>query len=177
MRTSEDIENRIRFLLAEELKLRVELASSRLPHMCTHNHRQPLDVRKRVEDEANELYNRITLGPRLPVLQTMGLCMLDADKPEEWNGTICEDPIDAQRCPYFNPKIDKKALWSLFSAQVSDPEWLRENMMEVYGLMWSLEASHTPGVPWWKRIWYRLLRIRIEPVRVVEDPARLLPPP
>lgn len=177
MRTVDQIEDRIRFLLCEELNARVALARTRLPHLCTHNHRQPLDVRKRVEDEANELYNRITSGPRLPVVQTIGLCMLGAENPEDWAGTICEDPIDAQRCPVFNPKLDKKYIWRLFSSQIKDPEWLRDNMPEVYSLMWSLNTDvNQVELPWWKRLWFWCLRVRVEPLRPTEDITKLLPP-
>ena len=176
MKDVAEIQDRIRQLLIAELNARVEVAQKRLPHMCTHNYRHPLDVRKRVEDEINEDYNRITKGPHLPVVQTMGLCMLNATSPEEWTGTICEDPIDAQQCPYFNPKVDKKAVWALFHEQISDPEWLRANMPEVCGLLWALDMSTLPAVPWWKRLWYSLMRIRVEPLRPVEDPANLLPP-
>lgn len=176
MRPPEQIADRIRFLLCEELNARVELASRRLPHLCVHNHRQPLDVRKRVEDEANDLYNRITMGPHLPVVQTIGLCMLGADNPEAWGGTICEDPIDAQQCPLFNPKLDKKYIWRLFSSQVKDPDWLKDNMPEVYSLMWALASTNMPDLPWWKKLWFWCLRIRIEPLKPTEDLTKLLPP-
>ena len=50
MKTQGDIEDRIRFLLCEELSRRVREAETRLPHLCVYNHRQPLDTRKAVED-------------------------------------------------------------------------------------------------------------------------------
>ena len=177
MKTSEEIESRIRFLLVEELNARVSQAQSRLPVLCVHNYRHTLDVRKTVDGEVNELYNRITGGPRLPVVNTIGLCMLGSQEQGDWGGTICEDPIDAQRCPYFRSKFDKKQVWQGFLDQVSDRDWLRENMPEVYGLFWALDASRMPELPWWKQLWFRLLRIRVEPVQPVEDPTRLLPPP
>jgi hypothetical protein len=176
MKATSEIESRIRYLLVQELNARVQLAERRLPHLCTHNHRQPLDVRKTVEGEHNEDYNRITRGSSLPVAQTIGLCMLGAESPSDWPGNICEDPIDAQRCPYFNPRFNKQALWTSFAGQIRDPEWLQVNMAEVYGLLWSLNAAELPKMPAWKRFWYRLLRIRVEPLRPREDPANLLPP-
>ena len=175
MRDAEAIEARIRFLLVQELNERVLIVGRRLPHLCVHNHRQPLDVRKTVEGEHNEDYNRITRGPSRPVTKTIGLCMLGAENPEAWPGNICEDPVDAQRCPYFQARVDKKKLWSDFAEQIRDPEWLQTNMPEVYGLLWSLDVAALPQVPWWKRLWFRILRIRVEPLRPLEDPAKLLP--
>lgn len=152
------------------------MAGRRLPVMCVHNHRQPLDVRKKIEDEVNETFNRITSGVRLPVLQTIGLCMLNSESSTEWEGNICEDPIDAQRCPYFEAKFDKVKIWEEFREQISDPDWLRVNLPEVYGLIWCLEMER-PELPWWSRIWHRFLKINVEPIRSVEDPAKLLLPP
>lgn len=172
MKNVEAIQARVRFLLVEELNARVQLASRRLPHLCVHNYRHAMDVRKKVNDEANENYNRISL----PVAQSIGLCMLGSDSPDDWQGTICEDPIDAQRCPYFNPRIDKKRLWDEFEHQLRDPEWLRTNMPEVYGLLWALDMQAPPPIPWWKQLWYKMLRIKIEPLQPPEDVSKLLPP-
>lgn len=176
MRNKADVESRIQYLLVQELNVRVQIAGRRLPHLCVHNHRQPLDVRKTVEGEHNEEYNRITRGPSLPVVSTIGLCMLGAENPSEWPGNICEDPIDAQRCPYFTPKIDKQTLWNGFAEQIRNAEWLQEHMPEVYGLLWSLNVAALPSLPWWKRVWYWILRIPIEPMVPHEDPVNLLPP-
>jgi hypothetical protein len=177
MKTQSELEERIRTLLSEELSARVVLAGKRLPRLCVHNHRHTLDVRKKVEDEVNVIYNRITTGPHLPVLQTIGLCMLGSDDPESWAGDICEDPIDAQRCPYFSSKLDKQELWRLFTEQVGDIDWLRNNMPEVHALLWVLGAQkQTQRLPWWRRLWFRLRRISLEPLIPTEDITKLLPP-
>ncbi len=176
MKTQADIEDRIRFLLCEELTRRVNEAQTRLPHLCVHNHRQPLDTRKTVEDVPNETYNRTTDRNGLPVINTIGLCMLGSDDPETWQGTICEDPIDAQRCPYFDPSVSKESIYQRFKENVGDPEWVRANMPELYGLLWTLDNGHGPSLPWWKRLWFRALRIRVEPVHTNGETVNLLPP-
>jgi hypothetical protein len=155
-------------LVVAEIDARFKAATKRLPHMCVHNHRHPLDVRKKVEDEVNEMYNRLEKGPRLPVVNTMGLCMLGAESPEEWPGNICEDPIDAQRCPWFTPLVSRDSIIENFSTQLKDLEWVRQAMPELYTLMWVLEASRTK-LPWWTRLWCWFARdIVVEPI---------LPPP
>ena len=173
MKTTSQVTDRVRFLLVGELNRRVEEAQKRLPHRCAHNHRQLLDIRKRVEGVANAKYNQIIN----PDQTTIGLCMLGADNVEEWKGNICEDPIDAQRCPYFLPERGKLALWAEFQKQVEDVEWLRTKMPEVYGLLWALEAPHPGLIPWWKKLWFRLFQLQIEPLVHVEPLTNLLEAP
>ncbi len=160
MRTEADVQDRIRYLLTKELDRRVAEAHVRLPHKCRFNHRQSLDVRKTVGGEPNENYNRIA-GDHLPVI---GLCMLGAEDVTQWNGTICEDPIDAQRCPYFDPTDTKEAVLESFNQQLRDLAWVEANLPEVHGLLWALGSESQPSLPWWKAIWFKLLRIRPDPI-------------
>lgn len=165
MKTQNEIEDRIRYLLVLEIDRRVLEANQRLPHRCTHNHHQSLDTRQQVDGEPNETFNRVTDRQNLPVLQTIGLCMVGAEHPDAWQGTICEDPVDAQRCPLFTPMQTKKEIETSFWQDVSDSVWVQEHLPEMYGLFWALQRS--PGeirLPWWKRFWYRFLRIQVEPV-------------
>lgn len=164
MRSASEIQGRVRYLLSKELDRRVQLVFQRLPHQCTHNYRHPMDVRKRVDGEPNEDYNRISLPT---VQQSLGLCTLGMEDAEQWNGTICEDPIDAQRCPYYTPKVTKEDLRRDFEVQTHDPKWLQENLPEIHGLLWAL--SQSVSLPWWKRIWFWFLRIRTDPMKQLPE--------
>jgi hypothetical protein len=177
MKSQADIESRVRALLCDELTRRVREAETRLPHLCVYNHRQPLDTRKTVEDMPNETYNRTSTNEGEPVKQVIGLCMLGAENPEAWPGDICEDPIDAQRCPYFQPTATKEAIYKTFQANVTDLDWVRQNMPEVYGLLWALDESGNYRLPWWKLLWFKLVRIHLAPVLSNYDTVKLLPPP
>lgn len=172
MRSSTEIQGRIKHLLSRELDRRVAEATKRLPHKCEHNYRHPLDVRKTVDGEPNPSFNKITL----PVAQTIGLCMLGSEDPETWGGTICEDPVDAQRCPYFSARESKDEILLTLRKDSQDSEWLQANLPEVYGLLWALQ-DRPPKLPWWKVLWFRLLRIRVEPLTPSPEVERLLPPP
>ena len=176
MKVQSDIEARIRLLLCEELSRRVREAETRLPHLCRFNHRQPLDTRKAVEDLPNDTYNRTTDRNGLPVVQTIGLCMLGSEDVENWPGNICEDPIDAQRCPYFDPAHSKTLIFEQFKANVTDNDWIRVNMPEMYGLLWVLDDSRIRSLPWWKFLWFKMLRIHVAPMISVEGVENLLPP-
>lgn len=171
MKSNSEIWARARECVAAELENRLLEASLRLPHRCVHNHRQALDSRKTVEGEPNARYNRINITGD----QTIGLCMLGAETPEDWNGTICEEPLDAQRCPYFTPLEDKEAVIRKFAEDVKDPEWVHTHMPELAALMWVLDESAPPRLMWIQRLFLYFRRVRIEPVRPSLDLDRLLP--
>lgn len=180
MKSESDVKKKIAEFLGVELDRRVREAGERLPFRCTHNHRQPLDARKTVGGERNPNYNRISQvsqeGVSLSVVQTIGLCMLD--EPGK-HLTICEDPLDAKRCPFFCASEGKEQLLQGLTEQLQDPEWVEANMPEVHALLWVLNEMGRPQqlqLSWWKKIWFRFVRIQVEPVLPAFDPAKLLGP-
>lgn len=177
MKTEEDVRERLQALLVEELDRRLKEASERLPQRCVHNFRHTLDSRKQVGGDPNEEYNRITDKKGLPVVQTIGLCMLGSENPETWGGTICEEPLDAKRCPLFTPSKGKDTLLREFSEQLQDLDWVRETHPEIHALLWVLGEIKLPAIPWWKRLLLKFKVIRIEPVVPSIDPTKLLGPP
>ncbi len=177
MKTREEVESRLRALLVEELDRRVEEARKRRPHLCRFNHQHLLDDRKTVDGESNDRYNQITVGLWEPVDRTIGLCMYGQEDPEEWGGNICEDDIDAQRCPMFEPIKTKETILEELSEQIGTPGWVDRNMPGVVELAWVLDkVAVVPPLPWWKRFWYHhILRIRIEPLKASVNILNLLP--
>ncbi len=155
MRSESEIQNRIRFLLTEALDLRLKELTQRIPSKCACNYNHPLDTRKQVAGEPNEKYNRISGSD-----QTIGLCLRGVVNHLDWEGRICEEPIDAQRCSFFQPRQSESDARKEFNEQIRDLEWVRIHLPEVYGLLWSLGSSKTPSLPWWKRLWFRLIQIR-----------------
>lgn len=169
MRAENEIQDRIRFLLSAELDREVSSSCARLPCNCRYNHRQPLDIRKEVEGDPNDSYNRVAAAD-LPII---GLCMIGADKPEQWNGTICEDPIDAQRCTSFELISTRELISERFYRHLKDLDWVATNLPEVYGLLWALGSETMPKLPWWKRLWFRFIRFRPDAL-VKTNPSNLL---
>lgn len=147
MRTDEELRTRVREMVKADLKRRLDEASIKLPHLCTHNYRHALDSRKTLAGDPNENYNRIGDVKHLPLAQTMGLCMLGVEDPEQWMGTICDEPIDAQRCPYFDPKKNDQAITTEFWTQVKDPAWVEENLPAVAALLWVAGDPTPPPEP------------------------------
>jgi hypothetical protein len=124
----------------------------------------------------NDAYNRIAVvGSNVPVSETIGLCMLGASDIEQWKGAVCEDDMDAMRCPYFSPTKTKGDIWDDFCRDISDAGWVSQNMPAIRELLWVV-GDHPLGLPWWKDLWYRwVLRIKVVPALPVSDPD-LLPP-
>ena len=163
LRDGAEIQVRIREILTRELDKRVEASVELLPVRCRHNHRQPLDTRKTVQGERNPGHNRVTRDvPKqaypgvfhLAVHQTIGLCMYGAEDPTQWQGTVCEDPIDAQRCvkgdrhpAIFEPLATREILSEEFHKQIQDHEWVQENLPEVFGLLWVLGTEQNSVPP------------------------------
>ncbi len=163
MKSEKQIRGMVRELLTEALRKRYEETRKRLPHRCTHNLRHPLDYERLVDGATNDNYNRIG-SKSLPMAKTIGLCMLGASNVEEWPGNICEDPIDAQRCPYFTPSMNEEQVLTEFQAQLQDPTWLQENLPAVSTFMWVLEQQSSFKLPWWSKLWRRIRRPKLEPV-------------
>lgn len=165
MRNQNEIQDRIRYLLTIELDKQVHKGCSRLPDNCKHHLCQPLpDNRKKIAGEVNVNYNRINVD-----LPWAGLCMLGSDNPEEWGGTICEDPVDAQRCESFTLAVTKEQVSGKFNSQIGDLNWVEQNLPEVYGLLWALGSEKVPTLPWWKSLWFWFLRIRPDPIILNKD--------
>lgn len=136
MKSETEISERVRDLLVAELRRRVQESTRKLPVRCKHNHRHPLDARRTVDGEPNSTYNQITDSKR-----TIGLCMYGAEDPTEWPGNICEDEIDAMRCPYFDPVKTEEEIVDEFQQSIKDPEWLQENLPGIYELRWVLDGQ------------------------------------
>lgn len=177
MKTKSEIEARIKELICAELDHRVAEASERLPTRCVNNYRHPLDTRKQIEGEPNPEYNRITNKLGLPVIQTIGFCLLNCSDPENWEGTICEEPIDAKKCADFKPMKVKADILPELSQDLQSTAWVEENLPELFSLLWVLEAVQELELPWWKRLWFWFRKIELEPVAPKIDTSKLLPPP
>jgi len=177
VRSRDEVQCRIRGILVEELDRRLGEAGRRLPHVCRYNYRHPLDVRRTVrldvldDDPApNPHYNKISDNAG----QVMGLCTYGSEDPTEWNGDICEEPIDAQRCPMFVPIRSKDDVLQEFRRQLADPEWVAAHMPGLSELVWVLDTL-PPNIPWWRRVLWWFQRVRHEPLSTTESVTALLP--
>jgi len=173
MRTEAEIKSRVREIVSREFDRRIREASERLPHRCSHNYSHPLDTRRQLEGGPNKGYNRITLEDGSAVPQRIGLCILGSESPESWGGTICEEPIDAKKCPLFHPAKSPETVLFELEEDLRNPAWIEANLPEMHALVWVLVEMEL-RVPWWKRLLFRLRVIKLEPVIPPIDPTKLL---
>lgn len=175
MRSRTEIENTIKHRILQTYKrMRVE-ATKRLPDRCRYNHRQALDPAPKYLDVPNPGYNRVDRR-RLPIVPEMGFCMFGAEHAAEWQGNLCDEPIDAQRCALFTSKTTEEQDRQALIANLQDPRWVEDNLPDVAALLWVLgqqEASYTP--PWYLRWWWALFPVQLEPVVAPFDLNQVLP--
>jgi hypothetical protein len=100
--------------------------------------------------------------------------MLGAENPEEWAGTICDEPIDAKRCPYFSPTSTETSIKEELLSQMQDLDWVKQNLPDAYQLLWVLEKVSVPRLPWWKRLLLRLTKPQPELLAPQFDATKLL---
>jgi hypothetical protein len=163
MRSESEVRERLQELITGELNQRLDLLGKRLPSLCTHNYLHTLDLRKKVGVEAtpNPRFNTITEGENSN--QHIGLCLLGSDDPETWSGTICEDPVDAKRCPYFSSSHTKASILASLEKDLADEDWLDAHLPEARALMWIL-GGYDFKISWWKRLLISLKIVKLEPV-------------
>lgn len=148
MKPLEEVRNRAKSLVLEELNRRMVETQSKLPCNCIYNHQQPIDLRKKVRNEPNPNYNTISAtGPKI------GLCMYGASDIQSWPGNICDEPSDAKGCPLYTSKHSKESVLRAFHEDLENRTWVESNMPILGALLWVLDEGYE--LPWWKRFFLR----------------------
>jgi hypothetical protein len=80
------------------------------------------------------------------------VCLLDADKPREWEGTIC-DPSVPNTCPFFKPSQTREEIEEAFNQEFDrlikdgDMGKLASKYPDVAALLWVLSESSEEDEP------------------------------
>lgn len=92
---------------------------------------------------------------------TTYLCMLDANKPEDWKGTICDGDEVSLDCPFFEAKKTRAEIKKEFDDVMSDPVAVFTEYRDIAILLWVLEEDvhyretedpwYMKGLDWIKR--------------------------
>lgn len=158
MRTRQEVQDRLKALLSLEINRRLADTRQKQPHTCQYNLRHPLDTRPTVEGAKNPNLNRIVQpGTRLPVLQTVGLCMYGSgelgSEKGVWPGDICEDVETSRPCNLYVPMLTSKQAALELRAELEDAEHCRIHYPEIAALIWTLEG-YVPATTWLQQLWY-----------------------
>jgi len=90
------------------------------------------------------------------------ICLLGANKPEEWTGTVCDGDDISMSCPYFEPKKTRANIKDDFDNAMNDPVILFTEYRDVAMLLWILGDSNyedeelTLTPPWYIRMYRRV---------------------
>lgn len=157
MRSEKEIHRQVESLVNHHFEDQVQEKTRRLPNNCVHHLNHNIDVRERVNGERNPAYNRLDgkIG-----LEVVGLCMYGSEDKESWPGNICEDELDAIRCPLFTPLQSVGEIKEEFENQLKDPHWVKEKLPEVAALLWVTAGTRIMKPSLGSRILARILLIR-----------------
>jgi hypothetical protein len=103
-----------------------------LPQNCVHNHKHTPEI---VEQDETDLSPTVKEG------DDIRLCMLGSDNPEEWPGNICQDPLTAKRCPFFENKHNHQDALREYKERIADPKVLAHEYKDIAALKWTLESD------------------------------------
>ena len=139
MKSNEKVEKKLKQVKKNYLSREYRDKLHRCPENCEYNYRH-----KTVNEDGRE--------------EEIGLCMLGADNPEEWQGLICDDEETAKQCPYFECKHNKESIKKEFEESLNDEVIVANNYKDIAALNWVLdkkEYSWDLGLV--KRLWLRFV--------------------
>jgi len=128
MKSEDEVRQKYAQLLGRNLEKNFQKRLGRKPHNCVHNH---------VQSSLANINNKIEV-------QHTGLCMLNSDQPDAWEGRICETSADARFCPFFTAKETKQEVYDDFMSKVTDPEFIQHELRDLYILQWVLGEQEVP---------------------------------
>lgn len=131
MRSEAHIQKRLRDFKKKHLIHAYERDLGHHHYNCVHNHRHV--------DKHGEAF----------------LCMLGADDPENWKGTICDSDDTVKTCPYFQGRHSKEEVKETFLRDLQNTETLFEEYRDVAILQWVLESPMVTSVEEKNRTWFQ----------------------
>lgn len=85
----------------------------------------------------NCIHNYTHVGKDTEDMDTeVGLCLLGSSNPEEWKGTICDEDVQAQSCPFFKNKFSKDVMLRSFYEELEDETVVSAEYKDIAALQW-----------------------------------------
>lgn len=152
----------------------IRARTDRLPENCVHN---SVQSPRTLPYSRSDIETELDLAPRkattLVVLQPdspVRLCMYGSDRPDSWNGVVCDSRAVSGSCSLFRPTRSAAEISDEFNSLMADPKYVLERYPDLAALQWVLEERSPRPDSWLTRILRRLFlaRVRVPPA---------LPPP
>ncbi len=145
MKTKSEVESRIIKLKKKHLQLYIQEKCGKTPENCVFN---VLHVDKTIYGDAGFKFDRsieeyemlpnvsvtaLVLNPDSNVIR---LCSYGSDKPEEWNGDICDSVAVSKNCNKFIPIKEEEEARNEFDLLLQDDKYVHKNMPDLSSLQW-----------------------------------------
>jgi hypothetical protein len=155
VKTPEEVRRRLLKLRARYLKKFCTQVCSKRHQNCIYNveHLHTSSSKDTVPTEV-EIAPRIVstlivIEPNLPIR----LCTYGSERPDLWNGDICDDDETAKKCPYFVAKVSEGQAVDEFNTLMADDDYVLENYKDMATLQWVLsDRVHRMPLSLWDRI-------------------------
>lgn len=134
MKNQIEIERRLVKLRNRHKKKYVEKHTSKTPENCKYNYLHHLNTLKYSSDD-NE-----TIEVNIQPDKDIRICTFGSDKPEKWNGDICDSVEVSGKCPFFCPRTNEESLSEEFDTLIQDDEYTIDNYSDVAALQWVLNV-------------------------------------
>ena len=158
MKSEKELKQKLRDVKTSYLVKKYKERLSKKPCNCVHNYRYST-----VEADPDHNYKHLVEWPEEEPGQNdvnpkeVGLCMLNADNPEEWGGVICDDIETAQDCPFFQAKFNREDIESEFEDELEDDKIVAHNYKDIAALQWMIGEK----VYSWDLRWYQSIRVTL----------------
>lgn len=138
MKTQDEIQKRLEKLRARYCAKHCSMVLSKKPSNCVYAYKhmpRPRQQSTPIEYEIapREVTSLVIIQPDSPI----DLCTYGSDKPETWNGDICDDNVACQ-CRFFKSKIDESNAINDFDKLMADDAYVLEHYKDIAALQWVL---------------------------------------
>ncbi len=139
MKTSEEIKKRLIKLTNRYRDVYVKRYTDRQPCNCIYNYLHnpsPLLLSNSVENRyvPNRSIQLVVIQDEKPVR----ICTYGSEKPNAWNGDICDSDSVSKECPYFSPIREKEELSLEYDSHLKDDKYVLEHHPDIAALQWVL---------------------------------------
>lgn len=103
------------------------------------------EVRKATSKKpCNCVYSGVVRGPASESL--FHVCLMDADKPDEWEGMICDASVP-NTCPFFTPRKSKEEVTSEVEEVLNSGDMgkIASKYPDIAALLWVLAGVDSEG--------------------------------